>query len=1179
MRLGLAAGLVAALLLAATAVQAQRETLPLSPEALEDVPKPPAMDLPEMDLESLGGIFQAIEDIAGGEWVEAPDYDDWRLFINEWAEDAVLPPLVTIPVVWGWRAHGDWSSEHSGQGQLTGIVFRDRVQLIAPLRAEGFDFPHLFWSSVPNESPDIFHALFHHAEGRGGTGLEAISDDLFASERFRNIPREQLHAGTFESLTGDSIFEGPETRVDGGRVRVDQSHAAGPAIQFTAYVSEYADGVDVTPQPTGRRAEISGYICPIEVWEAVPDFCQPGLRVDAVQPPPGRENVNYHDPGIAVTFSEPVDPDSLENGFRLYTRAADGEELEVEGRWEQGDGPTNYRFEATGGFEMRSGIVMAARIAGGEEGVTTTDGERWLQQDEPWRFSTLLNMAKEDNPQDFSGRLHSFQVVRDAPLTRGKPSLTRLYLDWQFHDDIDENWQPRSYPTRLQITPDHPRLVGQYGILPREAPDVVRIWRDEEFGEERRRLAEHTVNFFGWKPERGTREIVVKARAHEPFPSASAADEGRIDKSVEVWRHDPAPHTLHFTAAMVGSWRDGIPAGQWRRMLATLDAARVMAPQFFPYRSVRARSASFILLDDEAQNEADSLRSFKVNDLVFGTQPVGEEASSSLLHDALENDALMRLLGWDEVIPEHERRQIPNQEEHAADFAEQVRKLMVAFLVQLDRLARTMSPNDTFLVFVPSDFMDALGVGVGSMVRAKNDPGVFVVPGMRAALVAIGDEYWRGVDDMAQVLLHELGHEHGLAHNPGDADRIPPGMKHVSPIEIEAWRMDPGGLSGFNKSSSEGNGEHRQVLVPMMWPYMIPTREMSMTDAEYRTLLRSIEGGTDAVRFGSAAPLEPYRVAAAAETSMVDLPQAPAERLVLRGRIAADGETAEFTSLDLSAAPQPANAEGPYRAQLLDERGAPLAEVTFGLYDPLDPEIWGEGGGAPEALTRWFSVSLPWRSAAASLVVSNEGRELLRLEAPAQAPSFAVPPQVLAEDANALFVGWRMQDPDLTYDLAYSPNGTAPWQGIAFRQQGNAALLPRALLEPGLAPTLRVTVHDGLRFQSATLSLAESLVPEIRLETLPDGAALAEGAPLTLAYTAPLGPQELERGLRLVDAQGDAVAARFYTNPAAKRASFFLPAGQALAEPLTLELAPELGRLVGLDGRTVSRVTMPTRGE
>src|SRR5690554_1419650 len=209
MRPGLAAGLLGALLLAATAVQAQRATLPLSPEALEDAPKPPAMGLPEMDLESLGGIFQAIEDIAGGEWaggewaggewIETPEYDDWRLFINEQAEGAVLPPLITIPVVWGWRAHGDWSSEHSGQAQLTGIVFRDRVQLIAPLRAEGFDFPHLFWSTVSHESPDIFHALFHHAEGRGGTGLEAISDNLFASERFQNIPREQLHAGTFES--------------------------------------------------------------------------------------------------------------------------------------------------------------------------------------------------------------------------------------------------------------------------------------------------------------------------------------------------------------------------------------------------------------------------------------------------------------------------------------------------------------------------------------------------------------------------------------------------------------------------------------------------------------------------------------------------------------------------------------------------------------------------------------------------------------------------------------------------------------------------------------------------------------------------------------------------------------------------------------------------------------------
>src|SRR5690606_1944903 len=161
----------------------------------------------------------------------------------------------------------------------------------------------------------------------------------------------------------------------------------------------------------------------------------------------GRENVNYHDPGIAVTFSEPVDPDSLEKGFRLYTRAADGDELEVEGRWEQGDGPTSYRFEATGGSEMRSGIARAARIAGGAEGGAPGSGGRWQQQGAPWRCPTRGNMARAETPQHPSGRMRGLQGVRGAPLPRTKPSPTRLYLAWQLHDDIDENWQPRSYPT------------------------------------------------------------------------------------------------------------------------------------------------------------------------------------------------------------------------------------------------------------------------------------------------------------------------------------------------------------------------------------------------------------------------------------------------------------------------------------------------------------------------------------------------------------------------------------------------------------------------------------------------------------------------------------------------------------------------------------------------------------
>ncbi len=757
--------------------------------------------------------------------------------VAEPEEAAPVPPPRSAkpdpePMAWGLQSSGSWSVDLSGDTRLV----KAANTLVASMQDETWPFPIQLAVTPPAGGGEVQHVPFQTEPSPRGrpTSLVARASNLLIPATRKDYPR------------GHRQF----LRMVDGTVRIDRRDN-GPNLRFVAqaveceprseppYYSDSECGVTLAAL-TGRSARITGWICPKAMLAENPERCEGELTVDAVTPTDERENVDPEQPRLTATFSDPIELDTLDDAFRLYTRNASGHDLEVTGEWTRGDEPTRYDFSPTGGFDIRPGITLEAEIKGGEDGVQALHTEHVLDEDHRWRFSTWLDMTADDNRHEFDARMHTFQVVRDVELTVNKPTLTRTYVDWDLYDDIHTDWQPESYQTRVELTPEHARWTGQYRNAPRTGQQV-RIWRDDRFTDEDRRRAHHTINHFGWRPERSDDRLELILQPFQPWPESSTPPEGRYDKRVDVWQHDPDALTIHYTAAMIGSWRRGIPPEDWQRLLATMDTARRMVPQFFPWRRAETASPGFVLteLDPGFGKRGETV--VEVPNLEFGRMAADAPAPPSLLEQAMSNQAVLEVLGWDQYLPDGAQDPSPAAaDQHVVEDLVHAGRLMLPLMKEAELLQRNLPPDALLIVYVPQDFFDIAGLGFGMAIRGGTQAHLLPLPGMKVVLATILDPDIASVDMMAQVVLHEIGHELGLTHLPANAAGLPPRMKHVPHVDIEGWRMSPDGLSGANKSSTEGNGEAPNVMTSMMWPYQIDTREMGVTHAQYRAMMQAI---------------------------------------------------------------------------------------------------------------------------------------------------------------------------------------------------------------------------------------------------------------------------------------------------------------------------------------------------
>lgn len=485
-----AAALLASPLAAQQTIEVPREHI----EALPDLPVPRI----EPDMSSPEAMVRSMEEIAR---------IDWTGTLPEAVTEMILgasPIEAHAAIVWEMQVSGSWNEILAGEGTLnvtdqTVLGAAQGRQFYAVLDTVARDWPLHLFSFVPGSAPAVAWTRFSgpgDGHAGGGTGLSQLANHMFEFDRVLGHATPQGMGARGFSQARDADFAGDYlyTEVQGGRIRVDSSDNA-YRISFSATVKEFHSE---NRAPTGRLANLRGWICEAAAHAVDPDSCRyDALEVIAATPSHERENVNYHDPGLSLTFNDPVEPVSLNTGFALLTREASGGRAPVQGAWMQ-TGSQDYTFVPD--QPLRSGTIYEARLSGGGEGVRALDSGEGLETDHWWRFSTMLNLDDQAPAGAPALDMAVFQVVREAPLVIGKPSLTRVYVNWTLHDDIHVAWQPESYPMEMILSPTHPRVRGQGGQPPGPEGEL-RIFRSSQFNDADRRQARNTVNFFGWEPE------------------------------------------------------------------------------------------------------------------------------------------------------------------------------------------------------------------------------------------------------------------------------------------------------------------------------------------------------------------------------------------------------------------------------------------------------------------------------------------------------------------------------------------------------------------------------------------------------------------------------------------------------------------------------------------------------
>ncbi|MDD7973260.1 Ig-like domain-containing protein [Roseinatronobacter alkalisoli] len=1082
--------------MAATAPALSQETIEIPRQQIEALPDLPVPEF-DIDLSTPEGLFRSMEEIAR---------TDWTGTLPEAVTEAILgasPIEAHAPVVWEMQATGAWNETLQGAGILN--VF-DHValrssgrQFLALLDSDARDWPLQVFVMVPNDGPGVTWHQFAGAgtgSSTGGTGVGAVANHMFDAEQIIGFATPQgMRSPSFTELEDAYYY----TQVEGGHVRLDERGNA-YRLSFAANVVEYHSD---DREPTGRRARISGWICEAAAWETDPDSClyEP-LEVFASTPAHDRENVNYREPAVEVTFSDPVEPVSLTEGFSLSTRDASGERLTVDGAWMQA-GAQDYAFVPD--FPLRSGTIYEARITGGEDGVRAIDSGEVLEEDYWWRFSTMINLDEQAPADDPAFDMRVFQTVRDAPLVMDKPTLTRVYVDWLPHDDIHPAWQPESYPMDIALAPLHPRLVGQGGTPP-GAEGELRIYRSSGFGDQDRRHARNTINFFGWEPEWNgfTSELELVASPYDPFPQPLPETLVEEVREVENWPVWPDDLVFRYGVIEVNEWEDGPPTEMRQVINSVIADAEELATAIMPVRAARGMRLGLRIGPEQlgtSGNYLNQLEHLMRNELPHALGSDNEVvmlfAPMSFAGPGLAFSALSRVSDLDR------RMALLSPEDHVCYFGDEY---VMAFVHEvLHTYGMWHNPAE-------SDEIDL----VQECLRINSATGHVdqTIEGFR--IDASGLDGWNksaqeGNEESHDTLVSVMW----------------PYLTSARQVWISEWEYEALQQSFGTRWERFGS---RDLPVSGIRFADLPGQPAILTDAraprpEYLTVLGVVALDGSALEIDAITLRPPPQV-----TSRGPL---TAELLDVQGRVVSQARFGgELDHHDHDHA----------------HTHAHTAEVV--QHHHHDDEA------------RWplFSVALEADPQARRLVIRRGDTVLAERAAP------GVPPRLeVLHDAPALELGeapvtlsWEADGAgQLRHTVRYSPTGGPPWDVLALRQNEQALTIAPEDLRAGPAPTLRIVSDDGFHHAARDLPLRLNRAPVPRL------LAGAAGGSLTLEFDTLIDPAALSEAVQLHDSEGVKIPFKLHQGRRQHLASLLPDAHAQAGAPYSVRLGAGLADIFG----------------
>lgn len=927
--------------------------------------------------------------------------------------------------IYGVTAGERASSVQLRRGYCTVIVLFEAAEGRSPLPTLGFT------ASVRGALRETEYAFGNDASIESWVDENANPNWFFASLGAEKTDPEEVGAPAFDSRSGVlTITHLDESRIE-GTFSVD--------MKETAPYGFY---------PKRRSASVSGHFAaPLERRLGTPDFyaCRPDRVFDIADRTPAvdAENVDPEQPDLELTFTEAVDLASIPDAIRVEYRTSDGQYRAVPGSWEQTGDEQTIRFVPTG--ILLDGVIHCVRVRAGESGVRGLAGEvrehappRWEGEDEEgacaagaewtesreWAWPTLVELE--------SLRVDLFQVAKiedGIALVPDKPTVARVHAMWTEKQGVHPSAQVTDFGADVRVEAD-----GRAVYPPKSR---VTIRRPDQFQDDDRRHARNSVNFFGWKPRSGGGSSVVATL--EPVEQTGTPPRLFESPPVEAEHWDHAPtFTFDYYFLRIGRWATGVPPDE--RASGELLASRteLSTTQMFPVVSTEGRAGGdFNLTTYSSEADAEQRGATDVLGSIVAEASLG-----------------MYVRMFNDIVAPH--------------------------------------TNATALVaFHPTSYHTgggSLGRPLANRVvknlergRAREDlPYAF-----RTVRMGVRSDIY-----LTSALSHEFGHAFWLEHEPyvtsaAERSRECAGSRGLYD-GIEGFRVAPGGQRGWNKSSSEGNGESTSRLYPLMYPCTQRVTESFPTNHHYRKLQQQVEtaiqlgtwsGGPlvyapDApqrdMRLAGVSPLDGtlalFRPRSARASRATTPRRLSDEVLHVSGFVRTDGGEAVLAFLQRSdrVPDPPASRDAPYRVELRNDAGGLLGAAAFDL-DEAD----AEAGWA------WFDVALPMPGEADRVVVMRGQEEIAARDASAAAPEVRfTAPTAGARLSDREEIRWEGSDADgdgLLYSLLYSPTGEKPWRLFSLPSSRTAATLDIDDLEPGPQPTFRVIATDGFHESSAKL--------------------------------------------------------------------------------------------------------------
>jgi PKD repeat protein len=740
------------------------------------------------------------------------------------------------------------------------------------------------------------------------------------------------------------------------------------------------------------------------------DCMQQGFAITRTSPQEGTQHA-LTTSSPSVVFSEPYDPETLHEGtFQVGYLDTAQVFVPVKGRIVRNERSALLVPEEP----LLGGVRYEARVRTGPAGVRGKNGEELAdlrgEGHHAWSFVTRLVFRVEAGRQTNHLGCHVLQTVRDAPLIKGKPTVARVYGAWAPHPGVLASDQVESFSARVMLMDPSGRELAS------ASHEFVRpdLWKARAISLPQ---AEHTANLFGWAPD-GTEgsQPRIAIQAETRLGTWETVYGARCP--ADYWRPQPTLNIDYYLLDM-GEWFLWPPDTTLPTLHAVYSQGEQYALQVFPFKSIRGRYRGMMRLGTLSQAQ-----------LAYVRAQNAEKAGATPEENAARMAAASAAAG--------------------------------VLATELVTTYATMHGAGADLV---------LAFGPRSHLSGGNTP-VSLLDGAPGAIYSFFDDDPTLRDRYVYAWVHEVGHYLLLPHIPFittvEEQLMMRDMRDSPALQydgVEGFRILRGGWTGWNKSSTEGNGEGPRIA-PLMFPATIPYRNTFIATHHYRQIQRDIEAN-GLFRTGANLRAEPVLFASAASSgawaALQQTPE-PARWIGLAGVIGED-EASTWIGPLVGGAPAAVGASGEYRVSLLDEAGGTLGSSSF--------DVRPSSHEAPSGV---FRASVPWSDRARTLVVARGDSVLVRRDRSAHRPSVTMTaPHQGQQVANDLTLSWVATDEDgdaLTSTVLYSPDGGgAGWSVLALWLDDRSFTVDTAMLEPGPNPTVRVLVSDGFDEAEAQVSV------------------------------------------------------------------------------------------------------------